>query len=471
MHDDTDFLALARRGLSRGGSPRRVLIAGAGMAGLVAAEALQRAGHQVEILEARERVGGRIETLREPFMPGLSAEAGAMRIPRAHGLTRAYVERLGLPTVPFTTRNPAGYCYLHGQRRRLAELESDCARLGFELAAHEAGRTVWDLWQAALAPFTARLQAEGGEAWEAIAAECDEFSTREFLERCRWSDAAIDLFGLLEHQEALMNASFLELLREELGQYYTDMVTLPGGMDQLPRAFLPELGPRIRFGAKVLAVEQSAREVTLHYRTAWGRASATGDYAILTLPYSVLRHVETLPPFSPAKQRAIRQLRYDAAAKIFFQCRHRFWEEQDGITGGGTVTDLPVRAIYYPEHGRETGRGVLLASYTWGEDAPRWGSLSPHDRLIEALDDVAEIHPQVRDSFEVGASKMWHDDEFAGGAYALFEPGQQTRLHADIVAPEGRVHFAGEHTSLCHAWIQGAIESGLRAALAVHLTP
>lgn len=90
------------------------------------------------------------------------------------------------------------------------------------------------------------------------------------------------------------------------------------------------------------------------------------------------------------------------------------------------------------------------------------------DRITQALEDVAKIHPQVTDAFELGASKMWHDDEFAGGAFALFDPGQQTLLHEHIIAPEGRIHFAGEHASLTHAWIQGAIESGLRAAYEVH---
>ncbi len=112
--------------------------------------------------------------------------------------------------------------------------------------------------------------------------------------------------------------------------------------------------------------------------------------------------------------------------------------------------------------------GVILASYTWSEDAQRWGSLSPAERLVQALEDVAEIHPQVTREFEVGASHMWHDDEFAGGAFALFDPGQQTLLYKDIIAPEGRIYFAGEHASLTHAWIQGAIESGLRAASQIH---
>ena len=111
----------------------------------------------------------------------------------------------------------------------------------------------------------------------------------------------------------------------------------------------------------------------------------------------------------------------------------------------------------------------MLASYTWGEDAQRWGSLSPDDRIVQALEDV-DAHPPAgaRASSRSGASKMWHDDEFAGGAFALFDPGQQTLLYDAIVAPEGRIHFAGEHASLAHAWIQGAIESGLRAAAEIH---
>jgi monoamine oxidase len=277
------------------------------------------------------------------------------------------------------------------------------------------------------------------------------------------------MFGLLFNQEALMNSSFLELLREEVGNYYRDMVQIDGGMDRLPEAFLPALRDRIRFGARMTAIDQSPQDVTIHYRNLAGPESVRGDYAILTVPTPVLRHVELIQPFTRAKLRAIRQLHYDASAKIFLQCRRRFWEQDDGIFGGGSVTDMAVRNIYYPEHGRETGRGVLLASYTWSEDAQRWGSLSPHDRLEQAVENVSQIHPQILAEYEGGTSKMWHDDEFACGAFALFDPGQQTLLHEHIIAPEGRIHFAGEHASLAHAWIQGAIESGLRAAREIHL--
>ena len=468
MPTTDEYLSLIRQDLPRASRPLNVVIIGAGLAGLVAADVLLRAGHHPLLLEAQNRVGGRVCTLREPFADGLYAEAGAMRIPRAHRLTMAYLERFNLPTLPFTMGNPRAYYYLHGKRHRIAEATTDPRRLGFAVHPQEEGRPFGALWEAALAPLTARLSAEGESAWAGLVAEYDQHSTREFLEQCGWSEGAIEMFGLLADQEALMNASFLELFREEAGGYYADMVQIAGGMDNLPRAFLPSLRGHIRFGAEMVALGQDAEGVTVHYRTAAGRSEARGDYAIVTVPFPVLRHVEILQPFSRGKQRAIRQLHYDASAKIWFQCRRRFWETDEGIFGGGTATDLPIRVVYYPDHGRETGRGVILASYTWSEDAQRWGSLEPKERIEQALDDLMEIHPQVREEFEVGASKMWHDDPYAGGAFALFDPGQQSLLYQDIIAPEGRVHFAGEHASLYHAWIQGAIESGLREAAAIY---
>jgi len=122
----------------------------------------------------------------------------------------------------------------------------------------------------------------------------------------------------------------------------------------------------------------------------------------------------------------------------------------------------------YPTPDPSTTRGVLLASYMWGQDALRWGSLDEESRIEQALDDVERIHPWIREEFEVGASHAWYNDPWAGGAFALFDPGQQTALQAAVVAPEGRVLFAGEHCSLYHAWIQGALESGIRAAREIH---
>lgn len=469
-----EYIQVVKNGIRsqlKDGKPKKVVIVGAGLAGLAAGYELKRAGHNPVILEAQQRVGGRVYTLRDPFTEGLYGEVGAMRIPRAHSLTMEYIGKFGLQVNDFTMDNPNAYYYMGGNKVRASEANANPALLGFDVAGNEKGMTSGQMYAKALQPLIQMLERDGDEAWDEIVAEYDQYSTREFLELNGWSEGMIEMFGLLANQESVMNSSFLELFREDSGNYYTNMIEIQGGTDHLPYAFLPELKDNIRFGAKMIAMDQSPDDVTIHYQTLAGKFSETGDYAIITVPFPVLRHVEVLKPFTRSKQRAIRQLHYDASAKILFQSKRRFWEEDDGIFGGGTLTDLPIRNLYYPDHGRETGRGVILASYTWSEDAQRWGSLKPDDRIVQALDDVAEIHPQVTKEFEVGASWMWHDDEFAGGAFALFDPGQQTLLHDEIVRPEGRIHFAGEHASLYHAWIQGAFESGLRAAIAIHQLP
>lgn len=464
-----DYLSFAKNGFpTKTTQPKKVIIVGAGMAGLVAAYELLQAGHEPVILEAQQRVGGRVQTLREPFTHGLYAEAGAMRIPSAHTLTLAYVEKFQLKLNRFTMGNPNTFAFVNGKRYRMSEVVANTDLLGFELAEHERGRTASDLFNITLKPLIDKLAAEGDDAWREIVAGYDKYSTREYLEAQKWSEGAIEMYGLLQHQEARMNSSFVELLRAEIGHSFVDMFEIEGGSDNLPRAFLPSLGKYIRFGARMIAIDQSPEKVTIHYQNRAGRFKVEGDYAIITVPFSVLRHVETLKPFSRAKQRAIRQLHYDASAKILLQSKRRFWEDDDGIFGGGSVTDLANRSIYYPDHGRETGRGVLLASYTWSEDAQRWGSLTPADRITQVIENVAQVHPQIVDEFEVGASKMWHDDEFAGGAFVLFDPEQETLLQNAIIAPEGRIHFAGEHASVHHRWIQGAVESALRAAWDIH---
>lgn len=466
---EIDLLKWIQTGIPRiGNEPKkRVLIAGAGIAGLVAGYELKRAGYDVIILEAQNRPGGRIHTLRAPFSPGLFAEAGAMRIPKIHHLTLAYVEKFKLVTAPFVNHNPNAFLYLNGARKRFSEAGMMNEYFGYPLHSHERTMSADDLWLDALRPFVNKIERDGPQAWEDIVHDYDEYSVREFLEIKGWSEGAIERFGLLYNQEAIMNSSFLELLREEVGDYYGDMLTLPDGMDRLPQAFLDELHENIYFGQRLIAIEQSANQVTFHVRSALGKRSFSADYAILTLPFPVLRHIEVLQPFSPGKQRAIRQLHYDASAKIFLQFRRRFWEQDEAIVAGSTITDLAIRNIYYPQSSPTTQRGVMLASYTWGEDAQRWGSLSPEERLRQALENVNAIHPQAGDEFEVGVSYMWHDDEFAGGAFALFDPGQQTLLYDHIRSREGRIFFAGEHTSLAHAWIQGAVESGIRAALEI----
>ncbi|MGR6973492.1 flavin monoamine oxidase family protein [Streptomyces cynarae] len=448
---------------------RRVLVIGAGMAGLVAGYELLRRGHEPLILEARARVGGRIHTVRD-LAPGLYAEFGAMRIPRVHALTLGYCREFGLALRPGTARNPRTLAYVGGRRLTLKEAEADPRLLPFPLASYEANRTREEMWREATEEIRELYQREGKEALEALAAKYDAYSIRGFLKARGWSEGAIERHAVMSFSESTLNTAVMQEFREVIGEAYDDVQEVVGGMDRLPMAFYERLASRIRFGVEVVALEQDGTSVTVRARVGGDRVSFTGDEAICTLPFSVLRGLEVNPAFSHGKQKAVRQLHYDAATKIFFQVRRPFWEETDGIRGGTTVTDLPVRRVIYPAHpDSPTSRTVLLASYTWGQDALQWSAMSPDQRVERALRDVSRIHPEILHEFEAGISHSWYQDPYAMGAYALFEPEQQTSLAADINRSEGRIHFAGEHCSQWPAWIEGAVESGIRAARRIHL--
>jgi monoamine oxidase len=466
-----ELLRTATAGLEpRGQERKRVIVIGAGVAGLVAGFELLRQGHEPVLLEAQNRVGGRIYTLRD-FAPGLYAEAGAMRIPNVHKLTLEYCRLFGLELRPFVMNCPQAPVYLAGRRMTFDQLSREPELIPFELDESERGRTYEDLWNEATREVRELYEREGDAAHEILGREYDGWSTRDFLKRRGFSEGAIELYGLMSYREANLNASVVEQLRETHGHAFEDMQEIAGGMDRLPGEFYRRLRWHVRLGAQAIAVQQDAAQVTVHYKTAAGRFSETGEYCICTVPFGVLRHLDFSPPLTKGKYRAIRSLNYNPSTKILFQVRKRFWE-REGIVGGASPTDLPIRRLVYPSHpAPDDDRGVLLASYTWGQDAARWGALSPDDRIALALKDVAKIHPQILEEFEGGTSHAWYNDPHAVGAFALFEPGQETALQADIVKPEGRVHFAGEHCSLWHAWIQGALESGIRAAKAIHAAP
>ncbi|MET7291609.1 FAD-dependent oxidoreductase [Streptomyces griseoloalbus] len=142
--------------------------------------------------------------------------------------------------------------------------------------------------------------------------------------------------------------------------------------------------------------------------------------------------------------------------------------------GGGSAADNPNRFMYYPSHRVEgsTG-GVVLASYCWSDDAARWDSMPDAERYVYALRNLQALHGRRIEVFFSGrgATQSWARDPYAFGEAAIYTPHQMTSFHLDVSRPEGPVHFAGEHTSLKHAWIEGALESAVRAAVAVHQAP
>ena len=357
-------------------SPKRVVICGAGLAGMVAGYELSQLGHNVSIFEARMRPGGRVHTLREPFSDGLHAEAGAARIPDNHDLTLKYIKLFDVPLEPmYPSRLQT--VRLDGGQRRVVGPEGFTEALGQNLGDDLGGSPA------------------------------------------RWSKVR-------------------------------------GGSDMFPKAFAHRLADKIHYGSPVVRIEQdanSARAVFLHNGSP---ETISADHILCALPFSLLRRVE-LPTtnFSERKRDIIQKLRYEAVSRVYLQSKKRSWEEK-GLSGFAFTNEAV--EIWQPTWSQPGPRGILM-TYARPGEAERVQSLKESERISSTLNQLDGIFPGLRENFEGGTSKCWLEDEWSRGAWSFVGP----RDFVTANQAEGRIHFAGEHLSPVFSWMQGALQSGLRA--------
>lgn len=467
------MLHIINVGLVKTKNPKQIIIVGAGISGLVAASLLKEAGHKVTILEANNRIGGRIYTIREPFSRGLYFNAGPMRIPDTHKLTLAYIRKFKLQLNLFINKTVSDIIYTNNIKTRLNIFEKNPSILGYPILESEKGKTAEELMLYVLEPILNYIKKDPNKNWSIVEKKYKAYSLGTFLTEY-YSDGAIDMIGVLLDMEAYMGMSLIEVLREMV--FFTSTTKyyeITGGMDALPKAFLSQLNENIfmRYKVEKIIQENSKVMMQVNHEQTIERFMVTGDVAIVTIPFSALRFVEIQPYnlFSYYKRRAIRELNYIAATKIAIEFKSRFWEKA-GQCGGKSITDLPIRFTYYPSYGIHTpGAATVLASYTWADEALTWDSLPNRERIRYALKNLAEIYGDiVYSEFVTGTSFSWSQNPYSCGAFTAFEPGQELELFPYITPPSGKVHFAGEHTTLTHGWMQGAIESGVRVAYEVN---
>ncbi len=465
------------RAFGQAAKPLKVVIVGGGLAGLCAAYELEKLGHECVILEAETRhIGGRVRTIR--FDNGLYGELGAMRIPKAHDLTRHYVNEFNLTLRPFVSFNAQAYTVARGRKVRNGEVGNLAS--SYALESGELGKTPDDLWvESVVAALEMLSEPEKQDMFAiqpntATIRDLDQKSLGQIWLEAGLSQEALEYLAVAYALDQFQFTAITEHLREEIDGIWVDgFDEIVGGMDLLPAAFAQQLQSQPRMGCQVFRLEQNgdAGPVAAIYRRAGQIEREEGDVMVCTLPFSVMERIDVVPAFSPGKQRAIRKLHYDSSVKTLAVTQRRFWETNDNIYGGGTITDLITGSTYYPSDNAEAqdqavsqGPGVLLASYTWGDQARRQASLSTSERSKLVIDQVSTFHPELAQAGMVQQTATWSWDRhpWSSGAYAFFLPGQHTALHADIIRPEGRIFIAGEHASLNHSWMQGALESALR---------
>ncbi|HEX8392661.1 MAG TPA: NAD(P)/FAD-dependent oxidoreductase [Longimicrobium sp.] len=441
-----------------------VIVIGAGLAGMAAALDLVAGGKEVLVLEARDRPGGRVHTLRTPFTDGLHAEAGAVFIPDHHDLTLRFARELALPLRPAWDRRRASAQRYHLSGRTVAADADGAVDWPVALHPRERGLSPEAMANLYLDELVQEIGDPAHPSWPGPRALRYDNRTLAALLRARGASPGalrVMRLGYLEEWgDGIGAVSALFALRDlALNGGRGGAFVMDGGTDRLPRAMAARLSGRIRFGAEVTSVESSGRGVRVDWVEGGMPRSAMARKAVCALPCPALRRIRIAPAL-PAEQRAaVDQLPATSVTRIYLQMRGF-----EGADAGMSVpTDTPAMLIATADAGRGDGT-ALLETFITGERARRAAALGADERVAFATAWVRRVLPGAGGRVHTGTSYAWDTDPWAHGDYAWFRPGQMRRLLPHLAVPAGRIHFAGEQTSTSPGWMQGALASGIRAA-------
>jgi monoamine oxidase len=447
--------AVPRATIPRASSGKRVVVLGAGLAGLAAAWELNGAGHEVLILEAQLHPGGRVHTIREGLSDDLYSEAGAGRIPNTHKITLEWVNQFGLELEPFFPKDLAEVALLKGKRIKFPTGKPvDMSQVPLDLTPAERQIGLTNLDEHYYGETMRRIGDAVREAWAPEIAPLADISMRDFLRQRGASTDAIHymLFGFEED-------AALDFMRDAYSHHTESLSRIKGGNDQLPRAFAAKFSEVIRYGCVVEHIARGEARVTIAYRRAGMLDHVEADAVICTIPFGVLRHIAVTPEWSPEKRRVINGLVYGPVVRTTFQVSRRYWEDE-GLNGFAS-SDKNFE-VWHPTHGRPGKRG-LLQSYCYEDYARSLDRLDESKRTEQLVADMDEVHPGLRQYLETVVVKSCANDPYERGAFVVYHPHQQ-QWYPDICRREGKIWFAGEHTSPWPGWMQGAIASGMKAA-------
>jgi monoamine oxidase len=490
--------------LTGSGKGKKVLILGAGLAGMSAAWELGKLGYDCQILEARGRPGGRCHTIRRGtvetetdgatqtcnFDEGLYYNPGPMRVPADHLTTLNYCKEFDLPLEAFLNVNENAYYHsadpkyqdLAGGKLRHREAKADMYGYTDELMAKATSEGALDKDLSkddrdALMQFffsDGWLQGRGfgppgADTARAVLPKYGPNMRRGFSVYPSAGTNAGQLSKPVDRHELFQSKTFFGFGYEQYLDFQMTMLQLVGGTDRLAYAFAQRLGKSITYNAPIQEIRNDGQGVRAVYQGAGGSAVETkADFCICTIPFSVLKSIPN--DFSAAARSAIDKIggQYAVTGKIGLQFKRRFWEEDDRIFGGVTLTDQAMTQIVYPSTGFQSRKGVLIGYYNYDAQADEFAKLSPPDRVKRALAEGRKIHPQYDAEFENGISVAWHKTPYSLGGWANWSEDQRKVEYALMLEPQGSTYFAGEHMSYLGSWMAGALESSHEVIKSLH---
>lgn len=461
----------------------KVVILGAGLAGMCAAYELGKHGYDCHILEARARPGGRSWTVRggtteteiggtpqtATFSEGLYLNPGPARVSHNH-VTMDYYREFEIAVQPFINDNFNAYYYSKGAgglkvRQRQARFDmlgytsellakaASCDALDVQLDKVDKDRLLTYLHAAGNLDRSGDYKGSGQAGYSVLPGAYEVAGT------------PLDPLGF----ETLLRSGFAmnPLFTSEFDQQPT-MVQPVGGMDQLPMAMARRLGGRITYQAVVQQIRRTTSGVRIVYRNPATKAESAveGVYCICTIPLSVLRKIPA--DFAPNVRTAIASIEYESATKVGLEFSRRFWEEDDRIFGGISQTDDDITQIMYPNFDFFAKRGVAVGAYAFDAAADRLGALSPRDRIQAALEQGGKIHPTYAQEFSNGFSVAWRKIPYNEGAWVGYTEQTRKMFYPTLCAGDGPFYFAGEHMSYINGWQAGALESARAAVTRIH---
>lgn len=436
----------------------RVVVVGAGLAGLTAADILVNAGAEVTVLEASMRIGGRTFTQHADFIEGRFAEAGAEWIDTVHERVHRLARRFGLEVDPARTTWTAVRRWLHREGKllgpdQLAEVDphfmADLDRFEAHIATVAAGIT--DPSRPDLHPEAARVDALS--VADVIAELGLGELARLFARRNMQGEFAAEpsevsvLF--IAQQRALYAAA-----HESDG--VTEAQRLLGGVGQLTGALAGVLPDRsLHRGEPVRRIEVEPTGVRVHTAA----ETYPADAVIMACSLPAMRAISFEPALPAELSAAVHGLGYGTVTKTALQYPSRSWP------AGYATTEARVQRVYEPTAGSPGDTGILMA-YTGGDGGRELAELAEHERMDVVETVQRAMYPNL-DHRIGGFSQAWSADPLFGGSYAVYRPGEITRFWNVLRRPWGPIHLAGEHTATWTGYLEGAIESGETVAAAV----